>query len=125
MAEYVVDSWAWVEYLDGSQKGLKVKDLVESNPSRTHTCSVSLAEVLSKFTRQGKDPELAWIAIRGLSKIVSVDGELARRAAVLHAKMRERISDFGLADAFVMATAEKLDAKIVTGDPHFTNVKGA
>ena len=43
----------------------------------------------------------------------------------LHTEMRKTEKDFGLADAYVLATARKLKAKILTGDPHFKNVKDA
>jgi predicted nucleic acid-binding protein len=38
--------------------------------------------------------------------------------------MRKTLKDFGLADAYVLATARKLDAKVLTSDLHFKNVKG-
>jgi predicted nucleic acid-binding protein len=43
----------------------------------------------------------------------------------MHAKMRQTKKDFGIADAFVLATASKLRAKIVTGDPHFKDLDNA
>jgi predicted nucleic acid-binding protein len=39
--------------------------------------------------------------------------------------MRKNSKDFGLADAYVLATARKLKAKILTGDEHFKPVKEA
>jgi predicted nucleic acid-binding protein len=35
------------------------------------------------------------------------------------------MKDFGLADAYVLATARKLKSKILTGDPHFKGMKEA
>ena len=42
-----------------------------------------------------------------------------------HAEMKSKIKDFGLADACVLAGAEKINAKILTGDPHFEGIKNA
>jgi predicted nucleic acid-binding protein len=39
--------------------------------------------------------------------------------------MQRNLKDFGLADAFVLATARKLKAKVLTGDMHFEGVKEA
>jgi len=39
--------------------------------------------------------------------------------------MRKTLKDFGLADSYVLATARKLDARILTGDMHFKDVKEA
>jgi predicted nucleic acid-binding protein len=35
------------------------------------------------------------------------------------------LKDFGLADAYVLATAKKLNAKVLAGDMHFKGVKEA
>jgi predicted nucleic acid-binding protein len=39
--------------------------------------------------------------------------------------MRKTQKDIGLADAYILATARKLKSKILTGDPHFQDVKEA
>jgi len=39
--------------------------------------------------------------------------------------MRKTAKDFGLADAYVLATARRLKSKILTGDPHFKSLKEA
>ncbi len=59
------------------------------------------------------------------SQIVNADEELSKNAGTIHAQMRIKEKDFGLADAYVLASAKKLKAKILTGDPHFKNVKEA
>jgi len=83
---------------------------------------VTLAEVLSKFIRKGKDHELALRAIEDNTALEPVDTGLAKLAGELHAEQKRKIQDFGLADAFVLATARKKSAKILTGDPHFETI---
>jgi predicted nucleic acid-binding protein len=39
--------------------------------------------------------------------------------------MRKDAKDFGLADAYVLATARRLKSKILTGDAHFKSLKEA
>ncbi|MDP2860718.1 MAG: PIN domain-containing protein, partial [bacterium] len=63
--------------------------------------------------------------IHGNSTVVDADEQLSRQTGILHAEIRRTIYDFGLADAYVLATARRLGAKILTGDPHFTNIPEA
>lgn len=120
----VIDSYAWIEYLDGSEKGEKVKNfLIEQNNVRTN--SITIAEVVSRAMRKGMDTAIAYQTLISNSSIINITSELAKEAGLLHAEIRKEIKDFGLADAFVLLTARKLNAKIVTGDPHFKGFKEA
>jgi len=121
----VVDAFAWIEYLDGTSRGARVRDLLEDARNTATTSVVTLAEVLSKFIRNRKDPTLALKAIEDNSAVEMVDTGLARLTGELHAEQRKKISDFGLADAFVLATARKKSARVLTGDPHFKTIPDA
>ena len=46
----LVDSFAWIEYFMGTEKGEKVKDIVESNV-RLYTSPIVIAEIYSKSLR--------------------------------------------------------------------------
>jgi len=39
---YVIDAYAWIEYLRGSEKGEHVKKILEMD-NEVYTCSVTLA----------------------------------------------------------------------------------
>lgn len=122
---YIIDAYAWIEYLIGSVAGVKVKSILEDEGNEIYTCAVTVAEVISKTVREGRDPETTYNILSSNSYIIDVDGELSKTAGILHAKMRETIKDFGLSDAYVLASSKKLDAKILTGDSHFKDTKGA
>jgi len=124
MTGYVVDSWAWVEYLRGSKAGQAVKKELESG-SETLTNVVTLAELASKLTRERLDLESAWRAITALSKTITVKEPDAKDAGILHATMKETTPNFSLADAFVLQTARKHGCRILTGDPDFKGIKEA
>ena len=121
----MVDAYAWIEYLDGTARGAKVRDLLEDARNTATTSTVTLAEVLSKFIRNRRDPALASKAIEDNTALEPVDTGLAKLAGELHAEQRKKIRDFGLADAFVLATARKKSAKVLTGDPHFESIPEA
>jgi PIN domain nuclease of toxin-antitoxin system len=125
LSRYVVDAWAWVEYLVGSAFGAKVKEVIDGDSSEVWTCAVTLAEVISKVAREGRDVEGAYAMLLSNSQIVDADEELSKKAGMTHSHMRMSVKDFGLADAYVLATARQLKAKVLTGDVHFKDVKDA
>ncbi len=100
--------------LDGTDAGSKVTATLENNDG-IYTCAVTLAEVVSKVARIGKDAKIAYDVLLSNSQVVIVDEELSFQAGLLHCEMRKTAKDFGLADAYVLATARKLKSKILTG----------
>ncbi|MBX5321943.1 MAG: PIN domain-containing protein [Candidatus Bathyarchaeota archaeon] len=123
--DYVIDAYAWVEYLIGSETGAKVKAILEEGNTGIYTSAVTLAEIISKVARERKDIETTYKILTTNSDIIDADEELSKQAGIIHAQMRKTIKDFGLADAYVLATAKKLKTKILSGDPHFQNIKQA
>ncbi len=119
LGNYCIDAYAWVEYLIGSEKGKKVADIVENPDNMIFTSPVTLAEVVSVVKRESRDCNAAFSTILNLSKLFEISGEVAMETGRLHAEIKKRIRDFGLADAFVLLAAKKLTARVVTGDPHF------
>ncbi len=122
MTKFVVDAYAWIEYLDGTDAGRKVTEILENNDD-IFTCAVALGEVVSKVARMSKDAKVAYDVLLSNSQVVMVDEELSFQAGLLHCEMRKTAKDFGLADAYVSATARRLKSKILTGDPHFKPLK--
>ena len=116
---FIVDSWAWIEYFDGSLLGNKVKDYVENEKNVIFTSVLTIAEVMSKFLRKQLDPSEVLNGINNLSRVLNVDTETAVLAGKLHAETKVRIKDFGLSDAFILAASRIENTKIITGDLHF------
>ncbi len=125
MSRYVIDAWAWVEYLIGSEYGAILNNILEENDSEVYTSAITVAEITSKVSREKKDVKLALGILCDNSHIVSIDKDLSLDAGLLHCDMRKSLRDFGIADAYVLATARRLNAKVLTGDVHFQNVKDA
>ncbi len=121
---YVIDSWAWIEYLDGSEIGKRV-DKILGSKSEIYTNGVTLAEVISRAKRTGRSVETSLQAILSLSKVVLPDEKLATEAGLVHAEIKSRNTNFSLADAFALQTAKSLNAKVLTGDPDFEGIKEA
>jgi predicted nucleic acid-binding protein len=123
--KYVIDAWAWIEYFRGTPYGAKLNEILEDPTTEVYTCAITVAEVISKTARDGRDAEAAYDMLLSNSQIVNIDDQFSKNAGLLHSKMRQTRKDFGIADAFVLAAANKLEAKIVTGDAHFKGLKNA
>ena len=124
--KYVVDTWAWIEYLISGSAGDKVKEIVENEDNEIYINSIILAEVISKSSMEKMDAKTAFDALTTLAAIADINKpDLSREAGLIHAEMRKQMKDFGLSDAFVMATARKLNARVLTGNPHFKGLKEA
>jgi predicted nucleic acid-binding protein len=119
--KFFVDSYAWIEYLDGSPKGEKVKEILINN--EVYTLSLNISEVISRVKRKNGNIEIAYNAIISNAKIIIVEPKLAKEAGLFHAKIKSKIKDFGLMDALIFVGAKSVGAKILTGDPHFKNFK--
>ena len=122
MTKYLLDSFAWIEYFEGSKQGEKVEKIISDPHNEVLTCAAMIAEVVSKAKRSKKDEDLAFMAMRTLSIILEIDTELAKLAGGIHATMKKKFKNFGMMDAFLLAAAQQTSATIVTGDPHFRNI---
>jgi len=123
----VYDTYAWIEYFRGSEKGLKVRELLKRGG---YTPSIVLAEIARKYVREGVSPDevrkrLLFIETR--TKIISMDSDLAVRAAKVfmelynYAKER-KLRKPSLADAIVYSIAQQLEENLVTGDKLFKDL---
>jgi len=122
---YIIDAYAWIEYLIGSKAGEKVKSVLEEENSEIYTCAVTVAEAVNKTAREGRDFETAYDILLSNSQVVNVDEEVSKEAGLLHSEMRKTKKDFGLADAYVLAIARRINSKVLTRDFHFRGVKEA
>jgi predicted nucleic acid-binding protein len=125
MTDIVIDSWAWIEYLDGSDLGYKVRDLILDERNKLYTHVVSIAEIISKERRTKKEPDTAWRAITSLTKVLRIDESDSMEVGLLHAEIKSRKKNFGLADSFVLHAARKMGGRVVTGDPDFRGIAEA
>ena len=118
-----IDSFAWIEYFMGTERGRKVKKIIDTKEI-TYTSPTVIAEIFSKSVRtdgQDKAGERAdFIVDRCV--FIQTDENIAVEAGRLHGEMKPKIKDFGLADAFILASARSKGAKVVTGDPHFKDL---
>jgi predicted nucleic acid-binding protein len=116
--KYIIDAFAWIEYLEGSSKGEKVSEILNSN-HEILVLPITIAEVVSKIQRKNSKPEIAYQSIISKSKIIEMTPRVAKQSGLLHAKMRKKYKQFGIVDSCLIETAKEIKAKILTGDHHF------
>ena len=124
--QIVVDTYAWIELLIGSQKGAKIKEILE-NAEKTYTPSTVLAETARKFLREGIDEKTItqWLEIiTDASEVTQINSQTALEAAKSQIMLTEKAKKSkqntpSLFDAIVHATAKINQCKILTGDEHF------
>ena len=117
----VFDSYAWIEYFRGSVKGEKVKEFVENR--RGVTPIIVIAELSAKYHKEHWDfwnEDLHFIIAKSVIHDLSLD--IANKAGETRMEMRKKIPNFGLADAIILETGAKINAPILTGDPHFKDL---
>lgn len=124
-----IDSYAWIEHFNGTEKGKQVKELMD-NSEQIYTPGVVLAEVARKYLREGQENTIInsrLEVITSVSNIIAIDAKLAFEAATCYLELagnakKLRLNTPGLFDAIILATCRSLQAKVVTGDEHFKNL---
>jgi len=122
--EFVIDSYAWIEYFRGSDEGRKALRYIESDAAATSV--LSLAELKEKYLREGWpsfDEDLAFMTAR--TALAQVDRQIATLAGQLNHERKPKVKGWGMADSIILATARTSSARVVTGDKHFEGLADA
>ena len=53
--KYIIDSFAWIEYLEGSKLGEKVREAILNKGNEIFSLNLCIAEVVSKAKRKKLD----------------------------------------------------------------------
>jgi len=118
--EYIVDSYAWVEYFRGSEEGNVAKEYIENK--NCATSSITIAELSEKYKRENKSFEEDFDFIISKSKLINLNSEIALIAGEMNYENKKKVKNWGMSDSIILATAKLLNAKVVTGDEHFRNL---
>ena len=125
MTKYIIDAYAWIEYLNGSEKGKKFAEILEDVTNELFTSSATVGEIISKTLRENRDVKVALTNINNLSTVLSITQEISILAGQIHFETKKKNKEFGMLDSFVAATARKTNSKILTGDEDFRHFKDA
>ncbi|MCK4444504.1 MAG: type II toxin-antitoxin system VapC family toxin [Thermoplasmata archaeon] len=120
-SKILIDSWVWIEYWSKGPHAKEAREHIESR-DEAYVSTINLAEiyrwVLASYDEKKAENAIATVLRRCYAVAVVID------TAIEAAKIRHR-RQWGLGDSIIYATAKSLGAKVVTGDPHFKEVKDA
>ncbi len=122
MNSYIIDTSAWIEYLDGSEKGEKINNILKSN-EKVYIIPVILSELISKVKRSNGNIELVYGSLIKNSEILSLTPRIAKEAGLLHTEVKLTLPSFSLTDATIICSAKAFKLKILTTDNHFKKFK--
>ncbi len=120
---YLVDSYAWIEYFDGSKKGRFLKKAIDDEKNELFTLGCCLAEIKLWTLQKNYDFLKHYPVIRANSTIVEASTADWIKAAEQKYEKAKKIPHFGLIDALLLVKQKELNCKIITGDQHFKGQK--
>lgn len=123
MTRIIVDTSAWIEYFEGTEKGARISEYVRE--SMLLITGMIATEICSKFMREQKPVEAVVMALRSLAALVPIDFEVAYQAAHIYNHQRKRKPKFGIVDAHIVAVAKINNAKVLTCDSDFLGLDEA
>ena len=118
--KYILDTHAWVEFFDGTEKGRRVNELIEHGSIATSV--LALAELSHKCAKEGREVEPFSSFIQAKSAVLPLTQEIALNSGKLKKELRNVSKNVSLADAIHFQTARVFSATFVTGDPDFKEV---
>ena len=115
----VVDSCAWLEYLANGPNAARFARTVEDTDHLV-VPTITVYEVFKRILQQRDEPAALLVAAQmKAGHVVDLDASLALEAARLGHGLK-----LPMADAIVLATAQKHEATIWTQDSHFNGLEG-
>ena len=123
MVRYIIDTYAWIEYLNGSARGEILRKLFNDYDNKFITMECCICELKGFCLKKGIDFSGVFKLVSKNSFIFPVLLDLWVSAAEIKSEMRKKIKDFGIIDAVLLAKQKELDSVIITGDKHFKGLK--
>jgi len=121
--ELIIDSYAWVEYFNGSEKGEVLRKLFLSESNSFFTVECCLAEIKGWALRESQDFYKLVRVIRANSEVLEMSEQDWIDAAVERFEQRKKQRDFGMFDAAILVKQKDLRCKVISGDKHFRDLK--
>ena len=129
MVKIVVDSYAWIEIFLGSDKGHSALETID-DADLVITPETVLAEISRKYLREGAKEQTIRKRLKTISEsseVSGIDESIALESGKAYLEVeniakKSKNNRPSLFDAIVLATARVNEAKVLTGDPHFSGL---
>ena len=116
----LIDSYAWIEFFLGTEKGEKVKEILEKGVN--YTSIVSIAEITEWSLKNKLETKHFINIIKKISEVINLNEEVVGLAGKINFDHKKTIKGWGMLDSLIYATALLYNLKILTGDKHFENL---
>lgn len=115
----LLDTWAWIEYFNGSEKGKKIKSILDEH--YVAISAISLAELSKWFFQNKKSISFKTILyqIKKHSIILPLDESILIESGKNYISLRKTQKNIGMIDSIIYTTADLYGYSIITGDQDF------
>jgi len=121
--KYLIDSYAWVKYFIGSNKGNILRDLFLNEENKFFTLDCCLAEIHGWALKNSQEFSELLKIIKANSEILISSENVWISSGKERYEQKKQQKDFGLIDSVILIKQKELGCKIITGDKHFKNFK--
>jgi len=116
----LLDTSAWIEFFIGSDRGKRVKIVLDL--AECYTSIVTLAEVVNWSLKEKRDARSLVNMISQLSTVIKVDEDIAAVAGQLNFERKKANKKWGMLDSFILATGMIYDLAILAKDPDYKDI---
>ena len=120
----LLDTSAWVEFIEGTEKGREVRGIIEGRENFTSIATI--AELAQWCLRSGREDVAATIKeIKRISQTLPLTKTISIEAGKLNYERKKAGKKWGMMDSIIVATAQTYGLKILTKDNAFRNLPDA
>ncbi len=120
--EMLLDTYAWVEFFLGTEKGAVVKRILEKE--KCFTSIVSIAEIIHWCLRNNLEETNFINVVERLSVVLNLNKEIVVFGGKINFHNKIKIKNWGMIDSLIYSTARFYNLIVLTGDSHFKNLEG-
>ena len=117
----ILDSYAWIEFFQGSDKGIKVGQILKNK--KCFTSIVTLSEVTNWALKNNLDHIYYIKSIEKYSQIIPLTNKISVLAGKVNFYNKKTIKNWGMLDSFIYSTALIYNLNVLIGDNHFKSLK--
>lgn len=118
----LLDTSCWVEYFKGTEKGKKIKGLMEKQEV-FYTCPITIAEISVWCHKNNKPLQDFITSIKKLSVMLDMSEDILAESGKIYHEERKSNGKIGLIDCIIYATAQIHGLILLTKDTDFRNLK--
>lgn len=122
MTTYLIDTFAWVEYFRGTEKGGMLRNLLNNSKNEFITIECCIAELKMWTIKSKINFQAIFEVVQANSTLCPIILEDWLNAAEIREEMRKTRKKFGLIDALLLSKQKQDKCKLISGDPHFKNL---